>query len=614
VDGAAALALHGSGDVLAAGGRWTGAAIDVAAVARLAAADGRVVWSRDLRLDPGAFAVRVALAAGRDGAPALLITAFHPSPHPEPAAARAVAAQLDGERGVVRWQVALDREDLPLHGTELALLPDDDVVVAGARRIAAAQPDAALARLAGKDGRVRWQLEENGSGAGEDRAAGIAADADGNVFVAGTVQNAYPAGSYDLALVKLDRRGEELWRREVTGVSRFFTSSFDEGLDVVVDSAGDAIVGGQVDNAAFDSDAAIIKVDGATGVQRWRTLLHAADGGGERDGFRQVVVDGRDDVVVLALLVNRAGRSVPTVITLAGNTGAERWRQPLLPDSPSSQGVAGIAILHDGGVAAAGFVYNAVPGRFDVVAAAYDGASGAERWRRVVPDATASVLGVDAAGRVVLGGGSPSLGPSSDAFIVRLDPDSGAEVGRAIVSEPGLRPAYTARLAFDATGGCAASGVDADTNGFVTMLDAQDRLVWQQRVRHAAGVPGTLFPVAAGLAIARDGSVVAGFSLPDGAGQPDWTIVSLSARGGAERRRRTIDGDESFPDDGLEPHRIDVDLLWDLALAPRGDVLAVGVTRWIETAEDFTVVALRGRNGRDRFGRSARSRASLSPP
>jgi outer membrane protein assembly factor BamB len=579
-----ALALHRTGDVLAAG-TGPGAGAGHVFAARVSP-DGDVAWRwrRDvpLTLPVPSGVPWLSLASGADGTVTLLTSERTAGFDPQASEIRSHVTHLEGDDGTVRWDVPFGEDAAqPAQGTALAMV-DDDLVAVGAIRAADTSLDATVARLRGADGAVDWRATEGGPSAGEDEGSGVATDAAGDLFVVGSLQNAYLAGHYNLAVLKLERRtGAEIWRREIDGKSQYFQGAFDQGFDVAVDSTGNAIAAGSVDNGVYDFDAAVVKLDGATGAERWRTLLHAGEVH-DRDYGLRVLADASDRAVALVQLSDSLGRGIHHVVSLDGATGAERWRRAV--DPSASVGVAGMVRGADGSIVAAGITEDAVAQRFDTVVVAWDPDSGSELWRSRLPGVQPSAVTVDARGRVAVGG---SVSPSTsalDAVVVLLDAGSGTEIRRTLLGDPASRPSYVLELAADITGGLVAAGVDK-RGAFAAMVTEAGDTKWRRTL-----VTSTAFLSVNGIEITAGGAVVTAINV-GGYPAADAVLVGLAGRSGAERWRRTIDGDAT-PDD--------VDVMRDLVLTPQGDAVAVGFTEWQDTGRDLTVVQMRARTGRAR--------------
>ena len=98
------------------------------------------------------------------------------------------------------------------------------------------------------------------------RANGVAVDASGSIYVAGTTEGTLPGqnnapGAGDAFLRKYDANGTELWTRQ------FGTPKFDDALAVAVDASGSIYVAGRTfgafpgQNYAGGADAFVRKYD-----------------------------------------------------------------------------------------------------------------------------------------------------------------------------------------------------------------------------------------------------------------------------------------------------------------------------------------------------------------
>jgi VCBS repeat-containing protein len=147
-----------------------------------------------------------------------------------------------------------------------------------------------------------------------DFGAGVATDDDGHVYVAGTTFSPdWVSGGYDTTLdegggsfwagdgfvVKLNPNGNHLWSTYLGG------SSWDEGVDVATDAAGNVFVTGTTDSpdwvsGGYDTthnggggDAFVAEL-GPSGNHRWSSYL----GGTRYDDGTGVAVDGEGNVLV----------------------------------------------------------------------------------------------------------------------------------------------------------------------------------------------------------------------------------------------------------------------------------------------------------------------------
>ncbi len=124
------------------------------------------------------------------------------------------------------------------YATGVAIGPNGDIIVVGATQsYGAGSYDIWVLRLY-PDGRVRWQRTYGGSG--DDRAMGVAIDANGKIIVVGgtTSFGSSPGKSSDLWALKLSGTGDVVWSRT------YGRTNWDWGTSVTTDGDGNIYVGG----------------------------------------------------------------------------------------------------------------------------------------------------------------------------------------------------------------------------------------------------------------------------------------------------------------------------------------------------------------------------------
>ncbi|MBK8175893.1 MAG: SBBP repeat-containing protein [Rhodospirillales bacterium] len=109
---------------------------------------------------------------------------------------------------------------------------------------------------------------------GDDAAAGIATDADGNVYVVGSTSGALGGpnkGDYDAWVVKFDADGHWLWKRQPGTTGRDFASSVavDASGNVYVFGGTEGALGGAKRGGQSDFDTWLAKFD-AGGRWQWK--------------------------------------------------------------------------------------------------------------------------------------------------------------------------------------------------------------------------------------------------------------------------------------------------------------------------------------------------------
>lgn len=402
-----------------------------------------------------------------------------------------------------------------------------------------------------------WRVGINGKADKVDVANAVAIDAAGNVIAAGSIEDA----SVKALVVKLDAAtGSEVWRREIDG----------EGKVVVVDAAGDVLVGGDIGGDT------VVKLAGATGADVWRqdfgaygghaivmgpggdavavghtaipyevrvaklagatgNVLWQSDIGAPASNYpnaARVTVDGNGDVVVAGGTTNVGTRDDWAVVKLSGTTGAELWRRELDGGINGSEFADAVVVDAAGDVIAGG--YSLAPG-FDgeFVVHKFSGTDGTDVWRRAIGSGgTAVTLALDAAGDVVAGG---YLGYSSFA-VVRLSAATGAELWRATLGNPGGFLESANAIAVRDDGVVVAVGTTiglypAGRDFTVATFDgATGTLLWRLDLDSGvqSGIDARYGDQAKGVAVGSTGDVVAVGSIDDQRKGPNFTVVQVS--------------------------------------------------------------------------------------
>ena len=429
--------------------------------------EGRIARSRDVH----------PIVLDRTGA---VFAALDVQPHPPHGGGTAAALVKLDRGGSVRW-----RRRFRAHGRErldfiadLETTPDDDVLAAGSLN------DDGLstffvARVAGRDGAVRWRGNVHGEQRQHgDAAAALALGPDGNLVVAGGVEGASSPPNHfalDFAVVKLSAdSGEERWRFVLDGSAE----DFDEATAVAVDATGDVVAVGtlteglptQLLNMQVDT---VIKIAGSDGHLLWRHDIEAAP------YPHSVVLDGTGDVFIPLGAFDAAGGHF-AVMKLAGATGEPLWTANIGSSTHQWGEAFKVALVPPGGVAAVGVTADPIDTPA-LTAVLLDAGTGAERWHQFIQGNDGYGYGDGLAvlpdGDVVVGGQLRNRRSCYDLSFARLSVMSG-EV-RELRSLDGTTtvPACDADCVIDRI--CTTpprSGLDRDSLSALT-VDAKGRIV-----------------------------------------------------------------------------------------------------------------------------------------
>lgn len=425
-DLAYALAIDANGDVVACGALDNGDAGAAFTVVKFASATGAELWRREIAgtasIDEGAQEV-VLDGLGDVFAAGEIDLAF-------------TVIKLSGTTGAELWRLSLDGTNTSFRTVQLArtlaLDGAGDVVAAGFLNNEATGRDFAVVKVAGDSGAELWRYDLDGGDGAPDQAIAVAVDAAGDVVAGGELEGSGVGN--DFTVVKLaGTTGDEVWIERING-----TENADDGaFAVAIDAGGDVIATGVIDNTATREDFAVVKFAAATGATLWR---HEIDGGGVgKISFEQgrgLALDSGGDVIAIGEVENLAAAQDITVIKFASATGAELWRREINGRDTSVALDVGFAVAVDGAddVLAAGRLENGPKSAFDLAVIKLAGATGAEVWRQEIDGDSrrtspgqeeARAVAVDAAGDVVAAGFIDNKATDEEFTVVKLDGTTG---------------------------------------------------------------------------------------------------------------------------------------------------------------------------------------------
>ncbi len=346
-------------------------------------------------------------------------------------------AKFDRIDGHVRWRHRLNGNgsEQSTEVGQLVLTGDGDPIVAGT--ILDTDGESFLvARLAAGNGEEHWRSRLRGSQPNPSFNSGRAAamDANGDVVVAGTVQNGPAGGDHptygDFAVVKLDGgTGSERWRLTLPAPpvalgSNGFTSQEADAEVVTADDAGNIIAAGEFFGAAGSATVNVVKLSGGTGQLLWRQELDFA--------WRTtaIAIDSAGDIF-LGVSINEHPGNDFGVVKLSGSSGDVLWEDR---ESGGSGVAARVLIDVSGDVFASGAVGDGT-GRdngtfFTVVRLA--GRTGSRLWayhtEGTAGGGYARQLALGVPGLLVAGGSTEGTKTCADVFTVALDTSTGALV------------------------------------------------------------------------------------------------------------------------------------------------------------------------------------------
>lgn len=439
--------------------------------------------------------------------------------------------------GTPLWRKRLvDGEETPDYVASLTTDPSGDVVVLGGTSGPGAANDAVVWKLSGADGRVLWRFRFDGPGRGADYAIDAAVDASGDVIVGGVSHLI----AEDMLAIKIDgRTGVEKWHAVVPGP----VAGQDQGLAVAIDAHGDVAVVGDSTTAGSIDRFAAIKLRGTDGKLLWRAFAAGPDDNGQASS---AAFDAAGDLVVVGAIAFAATGFDVAVVKLDGATGVERWHRYVDGSAHDFDFGTQLAVTASGDVVAVGGVVNTESGNdVLVVRLAPDGS---ERWRRVIDGGVAGYdhgIAVSLAGdRVVVAAALDGAGYDDARFAaLGLDAATGGDAWRLTRDgdADGRDEALFAVAGPDRTVLIGGPLVNLGTkdDGLILDVDAATGGVrWERNLNVTIPADGEA------TAVAIDGAgdaVVAGVT-SDPASGADVTVVKLDGPRGAEVWRTRIDG------------------------------------------------------------------------
>ncbi|MEX1362572.1 MAG: DUF4215 domain-containing protein [Nannocystaceae bacterium] len=235
----------------------------------------------------------------------------------------------------------------------IAVDPAGNVVVAGYTTTAGAGRDIWVRKYS-PAGAPQWSRTAAGSGSNNDEGHAVATDGDGNVLVTGFVWAG--ADGRDIWVRKYDAAGAEQWTRTHAGPA----GDNDEGNGVAADAAGNVIVAGYQTVQDAGRDVWVRKYD-AAGTEQWTQTFNAPQDGS--DTGRGVAVDG-DGAIVVAASVFRGTQSDNIWVRKYDTDGNEQWTSTYNSDGFGSDVASAVAVDADGNIAVGGFETRTDLGQF----------------------------------------------------------------------------------------------------------------------------------------------------------------------------------------------------------------------------------------------------------
>jgi cysteine-rich repeat protein len=212
------------------------------------------------------------------------------------------------------------------------------------------------------------------------------------------------------------------WQRSVEGSG----GGNGEANVAVAASDGDVIVAGYVDQAGTGPAFTVVRLAAADGTERWRTVLAGTTGVSSygpstRGGVRALAIDASGGVVAVgSSSLPAGGPALFTAVKLVAATGAIQWRFDGLGGEANA-----VAADSAGGVFVAGRsnIYGEVD-YFTVVK--LEGTTGAPLWTAQHPNVGAFAIAMLPSGDVVVEGNEIDFNRFPHPLVVRFDGSNGS--------------------------------------------------------------------------------------------------------------------------------------------------------------------------------------------
>jgi uncharacterized delta-60 repeat protein len=368
-----------------------------------------------------------------------------------------------------------------------------------------------------------WARTYNGSANAIDAAYVVAADRDGNIYVAGQSQG--KNSGYDIVTIKYNSAGTQQWIASYDGPGH----GNDGATDIAIDPFGNVVVTGfSYGGFSSDSDYVTIKYNPA-GVRQWVARHNGT--ANARDFATALAIDGSGNIYVTGYSYNYNSYNNWShhYGTIKYNpSGAQQWIRTY---HFNRDGATSIAVDKMGNVYVTG-VSGSGAGTWDYATVKYN-SSGVEQW--VVryngegnDEDWGAALALDSQANVYVTGYSKGNGSGFDAATIKYS-SSGIAQWVARYNGPSNADDKTYKIRLDGAGNVYVAGVRINNNfDYLTIkYNSAGQQKWVAQYNGAGDGKDT----PSGLSIDSQGNVyVTGWSMSAGSGF-DCTSIKYNALG-----------------------------------------------------------------------------------
>ncbi|MEI6948749.1 SBBP repeat-containing protein [Paraflavisolibacter sp. H34] len=373
-----------------------------------------------------------------------------------------------------------------------------------------------------KDGNQLWLKKFNGPANEDDAANALALDASGNVYVTG--HSTGTGHSYDVTTIKYDKNGVQQWVATYNGPD----DNRDIGYAIAVDAAANVYVTGKSDSDATFSDYTTLKYD-KNGVQQW---VARYAGPNDEDYAYAIGVDTYGSVYITGESEG-IGSGMDYATIKYDRNGVQQWLQRYNGPGDNNDRAFALALDASGNVWVTG-ISDRGDFHFDYATVKYN-SSGVQQWAARYNGTAdgrdkATALALDSYGNIFVTGESEGSGTSSDYATVKYN-QNGVQQWAARYNGTANGQDKATALSLDSYGNIFVTG-ESETSGagsdYATIkYSAAGVRQWVARFNGT----GNGYDAAKGLAVDASGNVhVAGNSWGQGSG-PDFLSVKYGGDG-----------------------------------------------------------------------------------
>jgi uncharacterized delta-60 repeat protein len=265
------------------------------------------------------------------------------------------------------------------------------------------------------DGNEIWLARYNGAGNDLDSPSNIGVDALGNIYIMGNCTNI--SGNSDYIAIKYSATGEEQWVATYDGP----VGGVDYGNAGTVDDSGCVYITGTSENSGFNMDLTTVKFD-SNGTQLWETTYDGLANDG--DYGESITIDEEGNVYVTGYSINSTYTSDYITIKYSSD-GIEQWSSIYNGYADDFDEARDIGVDLEGNVYVTGMSFGDWSTNFfDFATVKYD-AAGNEQWVALYDGAAsgdeANALEIDSQGNIYVTGSSTNVNGCIEYATVKYD-------------------------------------------------------------------------------------------------------------------------------------------------------------------------------------------------